>query len=858
MRRLTDGGLALCLSLTLCAGGALAGDPLADAIAVWDFAGESGDGAARRFDGVEDHVMLGQGAAGELGVTGALSVFARVRPDAWPHPMTILSKRGRSVADRSYQLDLEGPVLSFRINAQDSSTVQATLDALPTDWTDVAAVFVPGERTTLYVDGAKVAENVAGIPDAITASETPAVIGAQPYKGLSNFFKGAMERIALWARPLSAAEVASLSDDARLAPTPAPGPEPADTAEAPAVLDPIDRLFAADLYPPVTPVGAGRSAWHITADRVARATVTGEAHADGSVLLNGRPTLRLTTPERHGKKAVVRATWTEGAVPGSLYRFSAALKSTPKRPEDSPSSTGLRGRLELTWLDEAGKRVPVRDNLVSRVTSEPFWSMTDVTALCPARARKASLSAAAFCYEARLGLAAWFGDVRWGPAQPAPVTLELYPRVLRSPAEPLTIRLVRASTYPGLPDGRIEVAMLAADGTVHKQWRAVNLITLPFSRTVLVPPLAAGEGDCAVRVKITGYDGSTIWEWSEPVFVAGVSADRLADGRYVIDGSKRFVIGAYHALPEDYAALAAAGFNTVIAKSYDGEELSGLLDQVRAAGLKAMVTLGGAGQARGNVARLEDVVRAVRDHPAIIVWDLMDEPTRKGVGPREIAWYGRWAKSVGPGIPVALNSCAPYQFHRFASCVDVFSTDPYPLYSGVVDAERPALAMVSTWLREARRSLPPGRGLVATLEAFTFKASGFRAPNATELKNMVYQALASGVCGIMYYSVREPDWSLPDEALFAEIGRLNREVGRMAPWLVTDPLPGHELARTFSCDAPDALVSATWRTGGRYLTLLVNLGYEARDVRVKHSDAVTDAPVETVRLGPLEVRTLEY
>ena len=839
------------------------------------------DGSALLLPG-DMYIDLGEGDNGELHATGAFSLFARVKIKA--PAGTIISKRGN--AGKTFHLGIQPG------QSGDTCKVWFALTSAGTDfygsgakrgdyilytepvplhtWFDVAAVFEPGKRLELYVDGEPVDSVPAGkIPGQVRESTVPVIIGAQPYAAnnspVSSYMNGQIEKICLWTEALPAAEIGAISCRAGLSSLPAAEQQPAAEAAVPVdatgTVGLVDEAFTGDLFLPVMELSRGTKAWSVDEALMERAFIKGDCSIDKETLLGGVPALRF----RPGTARAATIQWYQPVEEGRLYRFSAAYRSSGRKKDDPSSYLAPTGSLSLAWLDADGGYIPVRDMLRSRSSSESAWVRNEVTGLTPPGARRALLTCTVSSYEVREGDVGWFGDIKWEPVQLSPVDLTVSPRVLRSPGEAFTIRLSRSHLISLACDGSVLVELLDSDKKVQRKWEFMPMLTLPWSTTVHLPDTVKAGTEWYVKVKLNPmrkYPGSVSWEWTEPVCVTeSHDESRLAGGRFVVNGRKRFLIGSA-AQPEDYRLLKEAGFNCITFKQYNPAEAAKALDAVREAGLAAICSIGGGYQARGNQVRVEGLIRSVKDHPALLMWMLSDEPTRNGLGPRELSRFSWWAKNIAPGVPVGVNDTTPSQFQRYVSSTDVFFADPYPLLKTAI--AEPAMDMVKRWLCLVRDLTPEDRAYVGYVDAY--RASNKRAPAPAELKNEVYQVVASGAAGVYYYSVRVNPWYLPSEPLFNTVKEINAGIRAIEEWLVTKPLGKAPLK--FGRRENDTLMSTTWvNDQGTYLSMLINLERteQTADISIDESYAgkhyrLTDGRElpEKITLKPLEVVSLQY
>jgi MSHA biogenesis protein MshQ len=87
-------------------------------------------------------------------------------------------------------------------------------------WTHVAAVYDGGQpqaqRTTLYVDGAKVGSGFEK-SSVITPFQSPLWVGCLALSGPAQGFNGTLDEVAVWHRALSSAEIAALANGGAIA-----------------------------------------------------------------------------------------------------------------------------------------------------------------------------------------------------------------------------------------------------------------------------------------------------------------------------------------------------------------------------------------------------------------------------------------------------------------------------------------------------------------------------------------------------------------------------------------------------------------------------------------------------------------
>ncbi len=179
-----------------------------------------GDGKAASFQG--GYLSAGQGADGELNLTGkTLTLCLRLcdPTGAWDGP--IFSKYGghENLVYNVFAADLGGRVLGFELGStgvQGMRQVRVPFAEIgAAGWHDVVARY-DGRKIELFVDGRLRDEYLARDPLREGNTE-PCLIGAESVGGhVKTGFRGMIDHVAIWNRPLTDSEIAELSGAVKL------------------------------------------------------------------------------------------------------------------------------------------------------------------------------------------------------------------------------------------------------------------------------------------------------------------------------------------------------------------------------------------------------------------------------------------------------------------------------------------------------------------------------------------------------------------------------------------------------------------------------------------------------------------
>lgn len=262
---------------------------------------------------------------------------------------------------------------------------------------------------------------------------------------------------------------------------------------------------------------------------------------------------------------------------------------------------------------------------------------------------------------------------------------------------------------------------------------------------------------------------TVVYRWERPTSV-------LADGTLLVDGQPFFPVIAYHAYMTDYPHMAEIGVNTVIGSlTNSAATVQRVLDEAHEHGLKMLYPLYYDGKMRENFELIETLVPAFKDHPALIGWMLMDEPSSVNMSVEELAETYRLIRSLDPVHPVYEVEAAPEQFGNYGRVPDVLAIDTYPF-------PRKPITAVGEETRQAYAATGQVKPVWHILQTFHYPESTSwpYLPNSTEVRNMAYQALTGGAKGYGYYSINDPGWRLRHSVLWNGLKSFKDELALIA------------------------------------------------------------------------------
>ncbi|MGN0827360.1 MAG: hypothetical protein ACI4QD_05435 [Kiritimatiellia bacterium] len=200
------------------------------------------------------------------------------------------------------------------------------------------------------------------------------------------------------------------------------------------------------------------------------------------------------------------------------------------------------------------------------------------------------------------------------------------------------------------------------------------------------------------------------------------------DGTLLVAGKPFFPLGFYHVGNEDLAQVAELGANTVQFWAWQGR--TGM-DRVKELGLKALFE-----NNHGSLAAYSHRLADYKDHEALLMWYIADEPTDCNAlacrTRNDFLLANDWQH------PTYILSCRPDLFNWASRFGEVLAFDSY--------GKIPETAARATQAAEATRDRVP---VIAVLPSWG-NPNGQKS-NPEFLRQRAFLALASGVRGIFWY-----------------------------------------------------------------------------------------------------------
>jgi len=254
--------------------------------------------------------------------------------------------------------------------------------------------------------------------------------------------------------------------------------------------------------------------------------------------------------------------------------------------------------------------------------------------------------------------------------------------------------------------------------------------------------------------------GAAIETHTDPIYRYDRPARLTKDGLFITPSGEAVRMSmAYHASTDSFAELARLGINGVQINATG--ELSGtmkMLEALEKNGLYAFVELYGGMKPAAhprNIQHTIEVVNAVKNHPTVMGYMVMDEPFLNDL---ENYPYIRDSyklfRDLDPEKPVYMVECERMWLYKAVTTCDIFAVDPYP-------SSQPHLKHISGFNSIARDVNRQKKPLMHIIQ--TYKLGGWE-PKPQDIRHMAYQALFTGADSIGFYPISDEGGLLQGDA----------------------------------------------------------------------------------------------
>jgi len=209
------------------------------------------------------------------------------------------------------------------------------------------------------------------------------------------------------------------------------------------------------------------------------------------------------------------------------------------------------------------------------------------------------------------------------------------------------------------------------------------------------------------------------------------------------------------------------------------------------------------------IERSLEVVRMAREHPALLTWHLLDEPSPAYCAPEWVARIYRAVKEADPYHLAEINVCVSGRnMLSYLDGSDLMSIDVYPIpraHVGVIAPHTQFMRLADEW-----------RPIRWWIQSY----ASIREPTAAEEICMTYQAIVEGTRFILFYNYRPTSY-----AAWAALGQVAREVEALRPALIAER---EDLA---PAEGEERVVASLHRADGQVYVIAVNRDTQSVEAR---------------------------
>lgn len=329
-----------------------------------------------------------------------------------------------------------------------------------------------------------------------------------------------------------------------------------------------------------------------------------------------------------------------------------------------------------------------------------------------------------------------------------------------------------------------------------------------------------------------------------PAAIVGV---RAGDRMLLVEGRPFFPLGVYEAPGTDSAMrrLARAGFNLVEFPAGSAASLRDALDRLQANGLVAWFTAGElldfSRDAENRRRRLAALVDSVGDHPALLMWESMDEPVWSEHDADAYLEGYRYLHALDPGRPIWTNHAprnSVAELARWNRATDIAGADIYPVPEPQRHSDLPdrTLSVVGAECDKNVRAVGGAKPVLMVLQGFGWaeltRAPGgrvsARVPTRAESRFMAWDAIVHGANGLVWWGTSR---TARPSRFWSDLQSVVRELADLADVITSESVPDTNVTRLVPAVSRVRLVHK--RARGRDWLVLVNERPSAVTVTVR-------------------------
>ena len=252
-----------------------------------------------------------------------------------------------------------------------------------------------------------------------------------------------------------------------------------------------------------------------------------------------------------------------------------------------------------------------------------------------------------------------------------------------------------------------------------------------------------------INMKIIGPDGAVLQDKNFPVYRFDRPTYLGADGIFRKNGKEYTItLGCGGKIETIERKPQEGGVTAILLIGDNNVPVLERMDMAWEQGLLCMINIGGATSDPYSLAKIQETVTLVKDHPALLGYKVQDEPYQKGEPEEEMMLTYAAIRNADPHHPVynddSPQGCYPY-LYRYSDMIDI---DFY----GASDANA---GRIMTDVMDLAAEACKGRKPFFVMQQ-CFENNGYLA-SVDELRHIAYQSFFSGASGYDLYTLHAGD-----------------------------------------------------------------------------------------------------
>ena len=256
----------------------------------------------------------------------------------------------------------------------------------------------------------------------------------------------------------------------------------------------------------------------------------------------------------------------------------------------------------------------------------------------------------------------------------------------------------------------------------------------------------------------------------------------------LLDGTPFFPVGLYWLRKDILSDMKSKGFNSGDYYPWLTKgQINELMDAARDSGMMILLELSEFLRVdkEPDLEGIRNTVSLYKDHPALLLWYLIDEPVETDTPPSTTQKAYDLVRELDPYHPVYMVNNRPNYYDHYAESSDILAIDPYPI-------PKYPPSRVSDLTDRAKEAVEGKKPVWVIPQAFGATERWDRTPTPEEERLMTYLALVHRAKGILFYRYcEESERNIQPLKLWQEVVKLAKEIGELSPVLLSHDYRGN-------------------------------------------------------------------